>query len=531
MEQAWTSWRASLEELSQLLIPRAYTTVSPTAAVRRELCVFSDASTKAIAAVAYLKVTDSAGNNQVGFVMGKAKLTPRPEQTIPRLELSAAVLAVELADLISAELDLQLDATTFHSDSKVVLGYIFNETRRFYVYVSNRVLRIRRSSRPDQWRYVSTEQNPADHATRSVAAGQLKDTSWLSGPKSLYTPETCALESTYELVDPSSDLDIRPLVSTLSTTTTSKQLGSHRFSKFSSWKSLTRAITRLIHIARCFNTTLKKGTCKGWHYCKTGYTVEESDQASHIIIQAVQEEIYSQDIKCIQKHEQIPKSSPLRNLDPFIDTHGLLRVGGRLHNANLDQSEKTPVIIPGKHQVAALLIMHHHEHIHHQGRLFTEGAVRTAGFWILGGKRKVSSIIHQCITCRRLRAPLTIQKMANLPADRLSTEPPFTNVGLDVFGPWSVSSRRTRGGHAHSKRWAVIFTCMSLRVVHIEVIESLDTSSFINALRRFLAVRGPVKHIRSDRGTNFVGACKELKIPSNIDDITVKTYLSGQGCS
>lgn len=94
-----------------------------------------------------------------------------------------------------------------------------------------------------------------------------------------------------------------------------------------------------------------------------------------------------------------------------------------------------------------------------------------------------------------------------------------------------VSSRRTRGGFSYSKRWAVIFTCMSIRAVHIEVIESLDTSSFINALIRFLAVRGPVKHIRSDRGTNFVGACKDLKIPSNIDSKTVKTYLSDQGCT
>ncbi len=154
-----------------------------------------------------------------------------------------------------------------------------------------------------------------------------------------------------------------------------------------------------------------------------------------------------------------------------------------------------------------------------------------AGFWIVGGKRRVSSIIHQCVTCRRLRAPLSIQKMASLPADHLSTDPPFTNVGLDVFGPWSVSSRRTRGGLSHSKRWAVIFTCMSIRAVHIEVIESLDTSSFINALRRFLAVRGPVIHIRSDSGTNFVSACKDLNIPSNIDSKTVKTYLSDQSCT
>ncbi|RXN14933.1 hypothetical protein ROHU_008863 [Labeo rohita] len=196
MEGAWTSWRVSLSELSSFSIPRAYTETSPSAAVRRELCVFSDASTKAIAAVTYLKVTDAAGNNHIGFVMGKAKLAPRPEHTVPRLELCAAVLAVELADLISAELDLQLDAITYYSDSKVVLGYICNETRRFYVYVSNRVQRIRRSSNPDQWRYVPTDQNPADHATRFVPAADLRKTNWLSGPKFLLTPEPGTSEST-----------------------------------------------------------------------------------------------------------------------------------------------------------------------------------------------------------------------------------------------------------------------------------------------------------------------------------------------
>ncbi|XP_077137327.1 uncharacterized protein LOC143800756 [Ranitomeya variabilis] len=121
--------------------------------------------------------------------------------------------------------------------------------------------------------------------------------------------------------------------------------------------------------------------------------------------------------------------------------------------------------------------------------------------------------------------------MADLPADRLSPDPPFTSVGLDVFGPWSVVTRRTRGGQANSKRWAVMFTCMSIRAVHIEVIESLDTSSFINALRRFIAIRGPIKHIRSDRGTNFVGAAKELGIPSNLDYKTLERFLSDQSCT
>ncbi len=93
-----------------------------------------------------------------------------------------------------------------------------------------------------------------------------------------------------------------------------------------------------------------------------------------------------------------------------------------------------------------------------------------------------------------------------------------------------VTSRRTRGGQASSKCWAVLFTCMSTRAIHIEVIESMDSSSFINALRRFFTIRGPAKQLRSDCGTNFVGACKELKMESITDDRRVQEYLSDKGC-
>ncbi|KAI7802674.1 hypothetical protein IRJ41_016809, partial [Triplophysa rosa] len=118
---------------------------------------------------------------------------------------------------------------------------------------------------------------------------------------------------------------------------------------------------------------------------------------------------------------------------------------------------------------------------------------------------------------------------SNLPSDRVNPDPPFSNVGIDVFGPWNIYSRRTRGGIAESKRWAVIFTCLGTRAVHFEVIESLSSSSFVNALRRFIAVRGPVRLLRSDRGTNFTGACKELKI--NEQDPEFKGFLQDQGCT
>ena len=188
------------------------------------------------------------------------------------------------------------------------------------------------------------------------------------------------------------------------------------------------------------------------------------------------------------------------------------------------------IILPKNHHVSVLLIRHYHESEKHQGRYLTEGSLRRHGYWIVGAKRLVSSVISKCVPCRRLRAKRSEQIMADLPLDRLTPGPPFTAVGVDTFGPWQVSTRKTRGGSATSKRWALLFTCLTSRAVHIEVIEELSSSSFINALRRFMAIRGPVKLFRSDRGTNFVGSTDDLHIDAiNVESSKVKEFLFNSG--
>ncbi|XP_038594061.1 uncharacterized protein LOC119917719 [Micropterus salmoides] len=214
----------------------------------------------------------------------------------------------------------------------------------------------------------------------------------------------------------------------------------------------------------------------------------------------------------------------MQKLSPFLEDN-LICVGGRLRHSELPAAEKNPIILPKGSHISLLLTQHHHEQVKHQGRHLTEGAIRAAGLWILGGKTLISSVLHKCVTCRRLRGKLEEQFMADLPPERLKTCPPFTYVGIDVFGPWSISTRRTRGGQAESKRWAIMFSCMSSRAVHIEVIEAMDTSSCINALRRFFALRGPAKQLLSDCGNNFIGARKELGM-----DKRLQKFLSEQGC-
>ena len=100
---------------------------------------------------------------------------------------------------------------------------------------------------------------------------------------------------------------------------------------------------------------------------------------------------------------------------------------GKIKNAPvLISREKHQVIIPGKHHNAKLIALQFHEEVQHQGRRFTECAIRACGFWITGGKRLVSSIIFSCVKCRKLRGKLEGQKMAILPSDRLEEVPPFT---------------------------------------------------------------------------------------------------------
>lgn len=277
---------------------------------------------------------------------------------------------MELAELVTSEINVDLDATHFYTDSKVVLGYIYNETRRFYVYVSNRVQRIRRSTRPEQWHHVPTKLNPADYAMRAVPAAQLKDTTWLTWPSFLRNHKpSLPEEDIFEVADPKLNPEVRPQVSTLSTAASNAQLGSQRIEKFSSWRSLTRAVTCLIHVARLFKKTSALGPskCKGCNYCQTAYTVEELSKSKDLVIRTVQQESYAAELEC---QEEIPENSTLKKLDPFIDNNGLLRVGGRITEAELESDEKNTIIIHGNLHITRLLVRHYHEQTRHQGCLF-----------------------------------------------------------------------------------------------------------------------------------------------------------------
>ena len=188
----WHEWLEDLPKLEALKIARCFKPKGFSEVVDCQLHVFGDASEYAYAAVAYLRMVDASGLIHCAFIMGNVRLCPLKVVSIPRLELTAAVLAVKLSQVVQAELRLPIEKTVYWTDSTSVLQYIRNESKRFHTFVANRVVKIQSASKVLQWRYVDTTSNPADDGSRGMRAREMtRGHRWLNGPDFLWKKEDC----------------------------------------------------------------------------------------------------------------------------------------------------------------------------------------------------------------------------------------------------------------------------------------------------------------------------------------------------
>ena len=151
--------------------------------------------------------------------------------------------------------------------------------------------------------------------------------------------------------------------------------------------------------------------------------------------------------------------------------------------------------------------------------------IRSSGFWVARFNSLVRCIILKCVKCKQLRERFQQQKMADLPKERMSGEPPFTYCGVDLSGSFLV-----KDGRKEVKRYGTLYTCLLSRAIHIEVVYSLSTDSFIMSLRRFVRRRVNVKMIRSDNGPNLIGASAELsRAFQEMDHIKIDNFFKKNG--
>ena len=180
-------WRTELPLLEKVKLNCCVKPPGFGSPVQAEVHSFSDASQSGIGQVSCNRTVNSKGEVHVSFLIAKSRVAPIEPISIPRMELTAAVVSVYVTKMLQSELDYENLQSVCYTDSEVVIGYISNKAHRFHVYVGNRVQHIRDRSDPEQWHHVPGKDNPADEASRSLTASQLLNKKrWLSGPDFLW---------------------------------------------------------------------------------------------------------------------------------------------------------------------------------------------------------------------------------------------------------------------------------------------------------------------------------------------------------
>ena len=263
--------------------------------------------------------------------------------------------------MIRKKLDVEVNEEIYYSDSKVVLGYIQNESRRFYIYVANRVQTIRNTTEPHQWRYIHTANNPANLATRCMSPDKLMESRWLSGAEFLWNALPQPHDAPQKISLDENDPEVkREVVVCTTKSQVPHNLGSSRFKRLSSWLSVQRAVANLIRIIKGFQ---ERKHSKTPTRPLTSLTAAELEHAGQVSVKALQKEAFPVELKALTadgNKKTVPKDSNLLLLDPFLDPNGLIRVGGRLRNSPLTFQEKHPVLLPKGHHLSELVIRHFH---------------------------------------------------------------------------------------------------------------------------------------------------------------------------
>ncbi|GFY62146.1 integrase catalytic domain-containing protein [Trichonephila inaurata madagascariensis] len=227
---------------------------------------------------------------------------------------------------------------------------------------------------------------------------------------------------------------------------------------------------------------------------KTPLTAKEIEEAEEIWIKKVQAENFGIEITCLKENKNLPKDSKIRELNPFLNERGIVRISRRLHQSTLSYHEKHPILIPAKIRFTELLLKDAHEKVLHSG------------------------VADSLIQVREKYADY-----GSSSRDRIEQSPPFAVTGLDFARPIYVKNSK-------EKFYILLCTCAVTRALHLELVTSLTTEAFLLAFRRFISRRGLCTIIYSDNAKTFKRAESEMKrLWTVISHPDVKEFCASRG--
>jgi hypothetical protein len=489
--EEWATISSKLELLSNLHIPRYLGTTENTPC---SLVGFSDASERGYAAVVYIVVHSFIP--KVHLLIAKSKVAPLKTLTIPRLELQGALLLSKLIHYIDSSVNigsLNINNVSLFTDSTIVLSWLSTPPYMLKIFVANRIIQINENTNNATWRHVVSQDNPADCASRGLLPEQLADHHlWFSGPKWLTRPMPDWPSHSPELIEMEHLPDTKTAVYS---NVVSKSEPAIDITKYSRWTQLRRVVAwmlRFVDNCRCARTVRKRGCLQ----------IGEMKKATIVIIKLDQRQHFDGELKAI--HLGSNCSRQLQKLCPFIDGSGVLRVGGRLRQSNLQEGQKHPVVLSKQSGLNNMLIDYYHRSYLHAGPRALQFLIQQR-YWIISARCRIRSRLSKCLVCAKLKTTSVTPLMGNLPPNRVNPSRPFSCVGIDFGGPFLLKEHKRRGAKI-TKSYICLFVCMSTKAVHLEVVSDLSTDAFLASLDRFVSRRGLCAHIYTDCGTNFVGA-------------------------
>ncbi|XP_062711167.1 uncharacterized protein LOC109417082 [Aedes albopictus] len=492
--EKWRDWLRLLPELEKLRIPRCYRqVVSSLEAASIEMHVFVDASESAMSAVVFLRLVEG-DQVECSLIAGKTRVAPLKYTSIPRLELQAAVLGCRLAKSVTENLTMNVSTCTYWTDSRNVLCWLRADHKRYSAFVGSRISEIQESTDVREWRWVPTRSNVADDGTRWRDRPDLSaDSRWFKGPEFLMQAEEDW--PTLPLKSLSTDEEIRPSVLLhFKVPEPAIDVG-----RYSSWRRLL-AVTGYV-LRFCSNLQRRRS--------KESITIgpltsEELRGAEEYHYRQAQRDVYPDEVAALEAKEdtakRISKASPLYKLSPFVDDFGVMRMKGRTTVcAYLHSDAKNPVILPPKHPVTTLVLIHYHEKYLHRNYEIAVNEVRQK-YSIFRLRQALAAIRRNCQWCKNRDALPQPPEMADLPAARLSAYTrPFAHVGVDYFGPIEVTFNPPASPHMGGS-WERLIQSVKRNLIEVLHARRPSDEELRNALTEIEGVLNarPLTHVPID---------------------------------
>ena len=498
LQETWEKWLKSCEKAGEIKVPRHYFGEKKEKAKEIELHGFCDSSQTSYAAAVYAKY-ESEGTTKVSLVMSKTRVAPISKLSIPRLELMSCLILSRLMENVKEALQpiVKIRSTHYWSDSVTALYWIKGTDKDWSVFVDNRAQEIRRLSSPKQWKHCPGKENPADLPTRGTTPLKLNEkSSWWSGPNWLSQEKEMWPTSPIPPVSQDADLELRQRKETsvneqiVAMSSAEEESSIQKVIPAENFSNLTRLLRVTSYVLRFIRNCREKGLRKFGQL-----TAEEYKDAESMWIKDCQQEFREKNNPQLQYQ-----------LGTFTDESGILRCRGRLANADLPYESKFPALLPREKHLTHLIIRDCHTRVMHNGVKETLLELRTR-FWVIKGRQAMKKILTTCVTCKRIQGKsYGNAATADLPAYRVQEIKAFSVVGVDFAGPLYVK----KDNKDMRKIYIALFTCATSRAIHLELVDNLDTETFLRCFRRFSARRGLPSKLVSDNAKTFKSAAKKL---------------------